>query len=125
MRTIVAVCTGLLAAAVLIIGADRLVAVATHSSVSDALSRPSELLALIWTAIALIAGVFIALKIQPTRDTLTGFVVAELFFGVGLISEFWGAPTWFNAIALLLVIPAALIGSRLAGMKGGWIQNPA
>lgn len=62
----------------------------------------------------MIVGALLAVQVKPTRETVAGFIVGELFFGAGLLDQFWHAQTWFNFLALLIVIPAALLGTWLA-----------
>lgn len=75
----------------------------------------AALLALVYTGAATVAGAYVATRIHDTSETISGFLVAQAFFGVGLIREFWGTDSsWYTASAVVLLIPCALIGRALA-----------
>ena len=117
MRTLIAVICGLVVTGLLIFFGDAVIAAATGTRVVagyPGASHTATLAALIWSASPLVAGAAVAVRIRPTREALAGFIVGELFFGAGLLHQFWHAQRWFNFLGLLLVIPAAMLGSRIA-----------
>jgi hypothetical protein len=80
----------------------------------------AALLALLYTGASVVAGAYIATRIDDTSQTISGFSVAQLFFGFGLVREFWNTgSSWYTVSAVLLVIPCALIGRVLARRLGG------
>ncbi len=117
MRTAYAVVAGLAVTGLMILCGDWIVGRLTDTTVVPGYpgaSRQTVILTLLWTSLSLIVGAVLAVRIKPTRETVAGFVVGELFFGAGLLHQFWHAQTWFNFLALLIVIPAALLGTWLA-----------
>jgi hypothetical protein len=77
------------------------------------------LIAFLWTAGSVVLGGFVVSRLGGTRATLSGFMILELFFGAGLVGEFWTpAVSWYDTVALLLVIPCALLGATLARSRG-------
>ena len=79
----------------------------------------TAILALAYTSAAIAAGAYVASRIHDSSETISGFAVAQAFFGLGLIREFWSAgSSWPTAVAVLLVIPGALIGWALARRFG-------
>lgn len=111
MRTFIAVIAGLvLTGALVSFGAMSFAALpgADHGSGSGPFT------ALAWTLIAICLGAVLTVRVQRTAQAVAGFIVGELFFGVGLLHEFWHAPTWYSALAILMVIPGALLGYWIA-----------
>jgi len=79
----------------------------------------TAILALAYTSAAIVAGAYVASRIHDSSETISGFAVAQAFFGFGLIREFWiGGSSWPTAVAVLLVIPGTLIGWALARRFG-------
>lgn len=118
MRTFKAVMSGFLVASVLIVAAGwaygLLVAPANRGEIYTP-SLFTVVLALAYTSAAMAAGAYVACRIHDSPETVSGFAVAQAFFGFGLIREFWNAGTsWLTAAAVLLVIPCTLIGRALA-----------
>lgn len=109
MRTFFAVVFGLAVAAFLVLVGQSGIAMVS----ADPTSLSGGVASLLWTFIALTLGAVVAIRISTTTETLAGFVVGELFFGAGLLHRFWHATAWYNVLALLLVIPAALLGSSV------------
>ena len=112
MRTFIAVIAGLAFAGLLIFIGDT--SFAAIPGTADGLSAGAPFTALAWTFIAISLGALLTARIRGTSAALSGFIVGELFFGVGLLHEFWHAATWYSAVAILLVIPAALLGYWIA-----------
>jgi hypothetical protein len=79
----------------------------------------TAMLALVYTGAAIVAGAYVASRIHDSSETISGFAVAQAFFGFGLIRGFWSrGPSWYTAAAVLLVIPCALVGCALARRFG-------
>ena len=113
MRTFKAVLSGFLVATALILGAGW----AFGSPAAPGL--PTALLALVYTSASIVAGAYVACRIHDSSETISGFAVAQAFFGFGLIREFWNTgSSWYTAAAVLLVIPCALIGRAWAWKFG-------
>lgn len=54
-------------------------------------------------------------RVYNTRGTLSAFIVLELLLGAGMLAEFWSsAASWSDTVAVLFVIPCALLGAGLA-----------
>lgn len=114
MRTFIAVVLGLAVAALLVFLGDSSFAQVTDTRITPGYagtSRWTELVALVWTFISISFGALTTVRVRPTSEAIGGFIVGELFFGVGLLHQFWHATTWYSAVAVLLVIPAALLGA--------------
>jgi hypothetical protein len=114
MRTLFAVVLGL-AVAALIVLAGRW---GLESMAEGSATLSTVIVALCGTFFALTAGAFTAMRIGRNTETLAGFMVGELFFGTGLLHRFWHSTAWYNLVALLLVVPAAALGSWLASRLG-------
>lgn len=72
-------------------------------------------IALVYTAAAIIVGAYVTARIHNSSQTMSGFIVAQVFFGFGLIREFWSTgASWYTVAALVLVIPCAIIGQAFA-----------
>lgn len=110
MRTFIAVVSGLAVTAFLILVGDSFLARAAN----DPTSVFALFEALFWTFIALTLGALVAMRISPMNETVAGFIVGELFFGSGFLHRFWHATDWSNVLALLSVLPAALLGAWIA-----------
>ena len=118
MRTFKAVLSGFLVASALILAGGwgyTLFAAPAMRGEYFTTTPIAALLALLYTGAAIVAGAYVATRIHDTPETISGFSVAQAFFGVGLIREFWStSSSWYTASAVLLVIPCALIGRALA-----------
>lgn len=122
MRALKAVIVGFVAASALILAGGwaftALAAPSTAAHLNPTLS--TTLLALVYTGAAVVVGAFVAARINDTAETTSGYVVAQAFFGFGLIREFWSAgSSWYAVAAVILVIPCAIIGRGLARRSGG------
>ncbi len=117
-QTLKAVLTGFLVASGLIVGGGWALTVVTAPTVRGEYYTPTlaaTLLALVYTGVAIAAGAYVAARVNDSSATTSGFVVAQAFFGFGLIREFWSnGSSWYGVAAILLVIPCALIGRLLA-----------
>ena len=114
MRTFIAVVLGVAVAGLLIFTGDASFAQITDTRIVPGYagtSHSTELVALLWTFVCIGLGALVTVSVRNTKEAISGFIVAELFFGVGLLHQFWHAPTWYSAVAILLVIPAALVGA--------------
>lgn len=120
MRTLIAVIVGLLVTGVSILCGDWVIGVLTGTTIVPGYAGASSVVRLasfLWVALSVAAGALVTVRIAPKREALAGFILGELFFGAGLLHEFWHVHTWFNLLALLIVIPSAMLGSRLGGGK--------
>lgn len=118
MRTFIAVVLGLAVAGLLIFVGDASFAHVTDTTIVSGYagtSHATEFVALLWTFISISLGAVVTMRVRHANEAMAGFIVGELFFGVGLLHQFWHAPTWYSAVAVLLVIPASLVG--------GWIGS--
>ncbi len=118
MRTIKAVLSGFLVASALILAAGWAYGLLAAPEMRGEYYRSSLLTALpalVYTSASIVAGAFVASRIHDSSETISGFSVAQAFFGFGLIREFWSTgSSWYTVAAVLLVIPCALIGRALA-----------
>lgn len=117
MRTLKAVFSGFLVASALILAGGwgyALFAAPAMRGEYFTTTPIAALLALLYTGAAIVAGAYVATRIHDSSETVSGFAVAQAFFGFGLIREFWTAGSWYTATAVLLVIPCSLIGAALA-----------
>jgi hypothetical protein len=122
MRTFKAVVSGFLIASALILAAGwaygLLIAPAMRGE-NYTHGLLAALLALIYTSASMVAGAYVACRIHDSSETVSGFAVVQLFFGAGLIREFWNTGwSWYTVAAVLLVIPCTLIGRALAWRSG-------
>lgn len=122
MRTFKAVISGFLVASALILAAEwafGVLAIPAMRGEYHTRGLLPTLLALVYTGASITAGAYVASRIHDSSETISGFAVAQAFFGFGLIRGFWKAgPSWYTVAAVLLVIPCALIGRALARRFG-------
>lgn len=114
MRTFIAVILGLAVAGLLIVAGDVSFANVTDTTIVPGYAGTSystEFVALLWTFVCIGLGGLVTFTVRRTKEAISGFIVGELFFGIGLLHQFWHAPTWYSAVAMLLVIPAGLLGA--------------
>jgi uncharacterized membrane protein len=77
------------------------------------------LVSFLLTGICIAFGGYLTAKFQNTRLAVSSFIVLELFFGAGMVGQFWReGSTWFTTVSILLVIPCALLGAALASRRG-------
>ncbi len=122
MRTLKAVLWGFLVVTALMLAgewaATLLVPPAVHGDYSSP-TLAAGLLALFYTGASIAIGAYVATRIHDANETISGFIVAQAFFGFGLIREFWGkGSSWYTVTAVLLVIPGAILGRSLARRLG-------
>ena len=108
MRTFFAAVTGLLVAALLV------------AVVILAIDPPAVgSLILVFTLVAIIAatvsGGFIAARIHSSSRAVSAFAVLQLFFTLAAVAWRSPLPGWFRLLAILVVVPAAAFGGKLAG----------
>ncbi len=92
MRTIKAVLSGFLVASALILAAGWAYGLLAAPEMRGEYYRSSLLTALpalVYTSASIVAGAFVASRIHDSSETISGFSVAQAFFGFGLIREFW------------------------------------
>ena len=129
MHTIKAVLAGFLVATVLILvggwAFGKVVAPAMRGEYY-APSLSGGLIALAYTAAAIVVGAYVTARVHNTNETMSGFIVAQAFFGFGLIREFWSTgASWYTVAALVLVIPCAIVGRVFAGKRERGVRRPA
>jgi hypothetical protein len=118
MRTFFAVVIGLAVTGLLLFVGDASFAHITDTAIVAGYagtSHSTEFVALLWTFVCISLGALVTVSVRNSNEAIAGFIVGELFFGVGLLHQFWHAPSWYSAVAILLVIPAALVGAWI-----GW-----
>jgi hypothetical protein len=72
------------------------------------------LITFFWTAASVVLGGYVVARLHNTRGAVSTFIVLELMLGAGMVAEFWSsAASWYHTIAVLLVIPCALLGASL------------
>lgn len=83
------------------------------------------LITFLWTALSVVLGGYVVARLHYTSGTLSAFIVLELFFGAGMVAEFWTPPgSWYDTVAILFVIPCAVLGAMLAPPRGPkWAAN--
>jgi hypothetical protein len=122
MRTLKAVLWGFLITTALILAggwAARVLLIPTIRGEYFIGPLAGGLLAILYTGTAITIGAYVATRIHDANETISGFIVAQAFFGFGLIREFWNVgSSWYSATAILLVIPCAIIGQILARRLG-------
>lgn len=114
MRTFLAVILGLAVTGLLVFVGDTSFAHITDTAIVAGYagaSHSTEFVALFWTFVCITLGALVTVSVRQGNDAISGFIVGELFFGIGLLHQFWHAPTWYSTLALLLVIPGALLGA--------------
>lgn len=118
MRTFKAVLSGFLVASVLILAGGWGYTLLTGPAMLGeyfTTTSAAALVALLYTSAAFVAGAYVATRIHDAPETISGILVVQAFFGVGLIREFWSTgSSWYTASAVILVIPSGLIGRALA-----------
>ena len=85
------------------------------------------LITFFWTAASVVLGGYVVARLHNTRGAISTFIILELVLGAGMIAEFWSpAASWYNTVALLFVIPCAVLGAVLAPPRGiKWTAHPA
>jgi hypothetical protein len=122
IKTVLAALFGLLVASTFAIAGDWL----TIWLAGDGFLRDQStngvvvlLITFLWTAGSVVLGGYVVARLHDTRGTLSAFMVLELFFGAGMVAEFWTpAASWYDTLAILFVIPCAVLGAMLAPPRG-------
>ena len=122
MRILKAVLAGFLVASALILAGQWGYTLLAGSAVRGeyyVTSPIAALVALLYTGAAAVLGAYVATLIEDSSRAISGFVIAQAFFGFGLIREFWNAGySWYGIAAVIIVIPCAMIGRQLARRLG-------
>src|SRR5687767_14142005 len=108
MRTFFAAVTGLVVAAVL-------VAVAILPIDPSAVGALFLVFILAAIGLATLFGGFIAARIHSSPRAVSAFAVLQVFFTLAALAWRSPLPGWFRLVALLVVVPAATLGGKLAG----------
>jgi len=121
MKALKAVLYGFVAAsALLLAGGWAFIALTGSAAGQRNPTLATVLLALVGTGATIAVGAYVASRIDDSNETTSGYIVAQAFFGFGLIREFWSSgSSWYGVAAVLLVIPCAIIGRSLARRSGG------
>lgn len=126
IKTVMTALFGLLVASSVAIAGDWLtMGLAGGGSVRDAATNPVVvlLIAFLWTAASVVLGGYVVARLHNTRGALSTFILLEMMLGAGMIAEFWSpAASWYNTLALLLVIPCALLGAFLVRPVGPYFD---
>lgn len=118
IRTAAAALIGLVMAGMVAVAANLL----TIGLAGDGLLRDQTtngvvvlLFGFLWTAVSVVMGAYVAVRLHSTWITLSTFIVLEILLGVGLAVEFWQpGGSWIDALALLFLVPFAVLGGSLA-----------
>jgi hypothetical protein len=120
LRSILAVAAGFVFIAVLAFGTD---AALMSAGVLPPPTQPVTdtgilVLTLVYVGVYAIAGSWLAAALAPSHPMRHALILAALGLifqvAMGLMTDAWGrVPTWYNAVALLLVMPYGWIGGRL------------
>lgn len=125
MKTLLAIFSGSITAAVFAFLVTWMVSGSSAVPSINAALHGGPGVSLTVTVIALILGAYVAVKIDPSLETASGYATVQLFFGPALIREFWlGDPTWYAVVAIVIVLPLTFIGAFLGGMKWKGAQVP-
>jgi hypothetical protein len=82
------------------------------------------LITFLWTAASVVLGGYVVARLHNTRGALSVFIVLELMLGAGMLAEFWSsAASWYDTVAVLFVIPCALLGASL--LQPRWLTRNA
>ncbi len=86
----------------------------------DRFSIANSLVPIIAHAAGALAGAFVATKICLSYQKTFSLVIGGLFMmgGIAMIVMLPQTPTWVAVLDLVLYIPSALLGWKLAGSKG-------
>ncbi len=127
MKTVLAAFFGLLVSSLVAISANWLsVALGGESFLSEqsAYATMVVLVTFLWTAASIILGAYVVVRLHNTRSALSVFIVLEMLLGAGMVAEFWSsAASWYDTVAVLFVIPCALLGASLLHPR--WLSGSA
>ena len=120
VRSIVAIVVGFAFIAVLSFGTDALVRL-TLPNAFDASGRTERLsvliLSLVYVGVYAVVGCYLTARLAPSRPMWHALIlglIGLVFTAAGTIVLWSTAPAWYNILSLLLVMPYAWIGGRLA-----------
>jgi len=91
MRTIQGVLSGFLVTSALVLAGDWASGALLGTAVGNEYASPTlpaALLALLYTAAAIVAGAYVATRVHDTGDTISGFVVTQLFLASAWCANF-------------------------------------
>lgn len=120
MRSVLAIVVGFVFIALLSFGADALLRSALPGAFNAAGRTDSVnvlLLTLAYVAVFAVAGCYLTARLAPSRPMWHALVLGLLgliFTIVGTIAMWDAAPPWYNIVSLVLVMPYAWIGGKLA-----------
>lgn len=125
VKTVLAALFGLLVSSLFAISANWLtVRVGGEAFLSEqsAYATMVVLITFLWTAASVVLGGYVVARLHNTRGALSLFIVLELMLGAGMLAEFWSSDaSWYDTIALLFVIPCALLGASL--LRPRWLTS--
>lgn len=125
VKTVLAALFGLLVSSLFAISANWLtVRVGGEAFLSEqsACATLVVLITFLWTAASVVLGGYVVARLHNTRGALSLFIVLELMLGAGMLAEFWSSDaSWYDTIALLFVIPCALLGASL--LRPRWLTS--
>lgn len=127
MKTVLAALLGLLVSSVFAISGNwltiRIGGEAFHGEQSS-YATVGLLITFLWTAASVVLGGYVVARLHNTRGAVSGYIVLQLFFGAGMVAEFWSSgAAWYDTVAVLLVIPCALLGASL--LQPRWLTGRA
>lgn len=80
------------------------------------------LITFLWTAASVVLGGYVVARLHNTRGAVSAYIVLELFFGEGMLAEFWSSEaSWYDTVAVLFLIPCALLGASL--LRPRWLTG--
>lgn len=120
MRSVLAIVVGFVFIALLSFGADALLRSALPGAFNAAGRTDSVnvlLLTLAYVAVFAVAGCYLTARLAPSRPMWHALVLGLLgliFTIAGTIAMWDAAPQWYNIVSLVLVMPYAWLGGKLA-----------
>ncbi|HEX9129876.1 MAG TPA: hypothetical protein VF850_12015 [Gemmatimonadaceae bacterium] len=127
MKTVLAALFGLLVSSVFAISGNWItIRIGGEGFLSEQSSYATMvvLITFLWTAASVVLGGYVAARLHNTRGAVSAYIVLELFFGAGMLAEFWSSgAAWYDTVAVLFVIPCALLGASL--LQPPWMTRRA
>jgi hypothetical protein len=127
MKTVLAALFGLLVSSLFAISGNWLtIRLGGEAFLSEQSSYATivVLITFLWTAASVVLGGYVVARLHNTRGALSVFIVLELMLGAGMLAEFWSsAASWYDTVAVLFVIPCALLGASL--LQPRWLTGSA